>query len=414
MELKSKYQYTYFVYPYIVEETKYDKYINKLLKDKKCTLKIFEKEKDLDIYNHFTAKVRNYMFPTFEIRDENLRKLKEMKIEKKTKFLAEKDCTCFEYSIGNDVQGKIGNEGGIFFSIEKIEIICFRTGICFFTIKALLENDGKFEDLLNFNYNFKDINSEFYSLKNFEKIKIQTNTFKDITELSEIIENITGSRTNNEDGLSSRFYTYSYVCLEGSQWNDNIGFEKIEHEFYKYSNVLENSFSSNFIQENFEKRLNIFSMMKYVKVGITKQSSNLMCSGIDTYNYTKLAYMYENQYFYTYILGLYQKIFLTKLNNEFKHYDKLIKVKEQFLHFTKNIWQKEITLDGNGSTYYRLLKNTLELEDLYDEIRNKYEIVYKDLNIEKNNNYYSILIMLLILSLTMNTVNIIVIMILNG
>ena len=49
----TKYQYTYFIHPYIVEENKYDKYILKLLKDRKCSLKMFEKEKDLDIYNSF-------------------------------------------------------------------------------------------------------------------------------------------------------------------------------------------------------------------------------------------------------------------------------------------------------------------------------------------------------------------------
>ena len=33
MELKMKYQYTNFVYPYIVEEKNYKKYIQKLLKN---------------------------------------------------------------------------------------------------------------------------------------------------------------------------------------------------------------------------------------------------------------------------------------------------------------------------------------------------------------------------------------------
>ena len=42
----TKYQYTYFIHPYIIDENKYDKYIYKLLKDKKCSYKIFEKEKD--------------------------------------------------------------------------------------------------------------------------------------------------------------------------------------------------------------------------------------------------------------------------------------------------------------------------------------------------------------------------------
>ena len=44
VELKTKYQYTYFIYPYLVDEKKYDKYILKLFKNKKCKFQIFEKE----------------------------------------------------------------------------------------------------------------------------------------------------------------------------------------------------------------------------------------------------------------------------------------------------------------------------------------------------------------------------------
>ena len=49
MELKTKYQYTYFTYPYIIEEDKYEKYLLKLLKDKKIKIKLFEKERDLEM-----------------------------------------------------------------------------------------------------------------------------------------------------------------------------------------------------------------------------------------------------------------------------------------------------------------------------------------------------------------------------
>ena len=49
MELKTKYQYTYFIYPYIINENKYDKYISKLLNNKNLKVRFFEKEKDLDI-----------------------------------------------------------------------------------------------------------------------------------------------------------------------------------------------------------------------------------------------------------------------------------------------------------------------------------------------------------------------------
>ena len=135
-----------------------------------------------------------------------------------------------------------------------------------------------------------------------------------------------------------------------------------------------------------------------------------MCSGIDTYNYTKLPYEYENQYFYLYILSLYKKLFLMKLNNDFKEYDKIIKMREKFINFTKLLWNKEVTLDDTGSLYYKTLNRTLVLDDLYLEIQNKYEVIYKDLNIEKNNVYYSVIVILLIFSLIFNTINIIFLM----
>ena len=44
MELKTKYQYTYFIYPFAIKETKYTRYLLKLLKDENCKLKIFRKD----------------------------------------------------------------------------------------------------------------------------------------------------------------------------------------------------------------------------------------------------------------------------------------------------------------------------------------------------------------------------------
>ena len=79
MELMTKYQYTYFIHPYIIDESKYKKYILKLLKDKKCSYKIFEKEKDLDIYDFFLPNIRKYMFPSFEYSGDELRDLKNLK-----------------------------------------------------------------------------------------------------------------------------------------------------------------------------------------------------------------------------------------------------------------------------------------------------------------------------------------------
>ena len=82
----------------------------------------------------------------------------------------------------------------------------------------------------------------------------------------------------------------------------------------------------------------------------------------------------------------------------------------KFIKFTKEIWNKEVTLDDTGALYYKTLNKTLQLDELYLEIQNKYEVIYKDLNIEKNNIYYSIIVILLIFSLIFNTVNIMFLM----
>ena len=156
--------------------------------------------------------------------------------------------------------------------------------------------------------------------------------------------------------------------------------------------------------------MHIIEKMKYSKTAVTKTNCNLICSGIDTYNYTKLPFEYENEYFYTYILVLYKKLFLKRTNFELKDYDKIAKMRLDFINFTKTLWEKEITIDDTGTLFYKTLEKTLELEEIYNEIKTKYEIIYKDLNIEKNNVYYSVIVILLIFSLIFNTINIIFLM----
>ena len=415
MELKTKYQYTYFIYPYMVDEKKYDKYILKLFKNKKCKFRIFEKEKDLDIYNHFLPNVREYLFPTFEFRNKVLRDFKFLSKEKKSKIVSNQNVACFSYELDKDIQGKVGNEDGIFFNIEKIEIICFKTGICFFAMKTNLENTNEVRDLLNFNYRFREINSEFLTLKNYENIKIQTDIFNDVSDISELIYQITGiykprKKITSMEVTNSQFYTFSYLCVENKYWNDKSDFRIIESDFYKYANVLPSNYSSDFNKEKMELNLHIVDKYKYSKMALTNLSSNLICSGVDIFNFTKLPYQYENQYFYTYILALYQKMFLRKINIEIKNVEAFNTIRNKFIKFTQTIWDKEITSDDLGSLYYKTLKATFEIDDLYKDIENKYDILYKDLRIDKNNDYYSIIIILLIYSLIFNTVNILFLM----
>ena len=417
MELKNKYQYTYFVYPYVIDETKYEKYILKLFRDKKCEFRIFQKEKDFDMYSYFLPQVRTSFFPTFELRDEKLKEFEHFRKDKKAKIVAKQNCACFSYYLDKDIEGNVDNGSGIFFNIEKIDIICFKTGICFFAMKTLLNPESNFTELLDFNYKFRDINTEFLSLKNFENIKIKTDIFEDVSDIAELISKITGTDKNQssltKELSNSQFYTYSYSCIERDYWNERNSFQNLENEFYKYANVLPSNYASDFNKANIEHNLYILDSLKYTRTGVTKLSSNIICSGIDTYNFTKLPYEYENQYFFTYILSLYQKIFLKKMNLEFKDYKKISTLREKFISFTKVFWEQEITLNDNGNLYYRALKRVLELDDIYDEVKRKYEVIYKDLNIERNNVYYSVIMVLLVISLIFNCINITVLLLSN-
>ena len=145
MELKTKFQYTYFIHSYKIRDNKYSKYIQRLLKNPKCKLRIFEKHKDIGIYNFFTPKVKNYMFSTFDFTKSKIRRLEELPVETKAAILSKEPCIMFEYDIEKDIQGKAGEQKGIFFKIRKVEIVCFNTGICMLSLKTDIENSEYFQ-----------------------------------------------------------------------------------------------------------------------------------------------------------------------------------------------------------------------------------------------------------------------------
>ena len=148
-----------------------------------------------------------------------------------------------------------------------------------------------------------------------------------------------------------------------------------------------------------------FSKWKYARMGMTKQGITLMTSSHDMNNYTILPVEYENAYLYTYLLALYQKIYLKKLSLEFKEMPKMKKARKKFVSFTKNLWISEITEDETGSMLYHKLKETLELNELFYKVKGEYDIYYKELNIEKNKKATFVIALILVGSLIFNIMN---------
>lgn len=408
MELKTKYQYTYFLHTFIVKESKYTKYVQRLLKDERFNLRIFERNKDLDIYTYFLPRMREFLFKSFELSDkQKYDKLSKLPIDTQAAILSKYPSITFEYNLKQDIQGKTIDKNSIFFKIQKVGLVLFNTGICFLYLKTNIEDSEEFSDILNFNYKFRDINQEYNNLKNYDNIKVQASYFENIRALQDFISDLTGP---NIDALKlnldvERFYTYSYTCIKQDTWSVYSSFENIKNEFFKYVNILPNDTSANLlICENSR----VISNSKYSKIGISKLGISLLSSDCDLNNYTVLPGEFENQYFYTYIAALYLKVYLKKLNYEFKYGKDLEQTRKKFVDFSKKLWIQEITSVDIGSLYYKYIKDVLEIDKLYNELKNKYNILYSELKIEKNEKMSAVIILILFATLVMNIVNFII------
>ena len=407
MELKTNYQYTYFIHPFIIKENKYKNYLLKMLKDKNCKLKVFEKEKDLKMYKYFLPKTRDLLFSSFGFGNTKLKQLEELPIDTRVAILSKYPCNIFEYNVEKDIQAKIDDKKGIYFSVNKVNIICFNTGICFLCMKTNLDEGSSFEDVLNFNYKFREVYFESSNLQNYDKITMQTDNFSSIETFKDFIENITG--TYNEISRlninTERFLTYSYACIDQQYWNNEKNFDIINYQFIKYCNNLPADNSINFEEDG----VKTFSKWKYAKIGLTKSAISLFSSTYDINNYTVLPYEYENQYFYTYILNLYKKIYLEKMSNEVRKISKIKKIKKKFSEFTKKVWIQEVTEDTTGEMLNNKLQEVFELDRLYKEVKNKYDLLYKELNIRSNIKVNIWVILIFTLSLILNIYNFIMI-----
>lgn len=399
----TKYQYTYFIYPYVIEEKDYNKYLQSLLRNKKCKVRFFDKQRDIHLYTYFLPKVREYMFWSFGLSRVGIRDFNKLDTTVKSTLLAEHECNIFSYDLPENLQGKVETNNGIFFEISEIKIICFKTGVCFIVFKTNLENSESFSDMLNFNYKFREINSVAYHLKEYENIKIQSNSFKDVKDIATVIREIKGKNdiAKNMNIGTEKFFVYSYACLDQKDWNENTENEELNNLFEKYRSVL--PANSQMIDDEYAadtKRKEKKSIYKnqYIRYGFTATSTVLFTSNINTTNFTVVPQKYESEYLYTYILVLYKKILLNKLNYEFGKQFK--EAENEFLDFTKKLWIQDITNEEFGKRMENNWMENLEVEETFTKLKNEYDIVYKKHNVEelsKNNKITRVIIAVILI-----------------
>jgi len=200
---------------------------------------------------------------------------------------------------------------------------------------------------------------------------------------------------------TERFLTYSYVCIDQEGWNSTNTFESVKNNFIKYANILPADNSTNFE----EKKISILAKWKYAKLGLTKLGMTLFSSSADMNNYTILPDEYENKNIYKYILNLYKKIYLKKIKVDFKNPKKVKESRRKFIEFTKELWIQEISEDETGTILNKKIQDVLDLEKLYREVKNRYDVLYKELNIEKNRKSTITIALILVASLIFNILN---------
>ena len=200
---------------------------------------------------------------------------------------------------------------------------------------------------------------------------------------------------------TEKFFVYSYACLDQKDWNENTENEELNNLFEKYRSVL--PANSQMIDDEYAadtKRKEKKSIYKnqYIRYGFTATSTVLFTSNINTTNFTVVPQKYESEYLYTYILVLYKKILLNKLNYEFGKQFK--EAENEFLDFTKKLWIQDITNEEFGKRMENNWMENLEVEETFTKLKNEYDIVYKKHNVEelsKNNKITRVIIAVILI-----------------
>ena len=417
-EEKFKYQYTYHILPYIYEG-RYDEYMTRLLKDTNIIEYRYDKIKNLEIFSYFKKDILESMFYEFPYKE-----TEKLSIQKKVNKLLKYESVTFEYDIidkeknkisMNDIVRVAGNEeynnnkknrGNIKFDIEDFKIIVFKSGIAFIVLKTVLINTRYISDVMDFNYRFKSILSKRDIIKKLDNIEIcllgdEVNGFE---KLKQIILNYVGKNKNNKIlENNEEFYTFSYLCMDNIYINEENNKNILKNIYLKYSRILQSSYDTEGLDEETIVSKNM-TEIKDTNIGITKISSMLLCSGIDPFNFTVLPRDYETKMLYTYIITLYQKLFLVMINKELTSENnkkqKLGRIK--FNDFISKMWYNEITLSEKGSIYYEYLKKILEINKTFDETQLKYKLIFRYNKTNKSNIFYKIMGMIGIISIGLN------------
>lgn len=403
MELKAKYHYTHFIYPFVIEENKNIAFLQSLLsKEKLWKFKIDEQKNDSELYNFFLPYMRKFLFPTLFWSKDYIKQFKGLSPLKKAYTLNKLSCSTFEYNLSSIKTGDILDEkyDQIHFDICSIQLVCFEQGNCFLDIKAEIDEGGRsidFNKILDFNYFFRELTPR--AVSSLDKVSnIKGKKIDDIQNIAKFIGSITKGYESNdlEKIYYDKMFTYSYVCIDG--WNEDNDFSKFENEFYKYQYVINSKNSALFNKDCERLKQDRYSRWQYSMFGFSRESGVVLVSDKEKFNITKMPYDYEKKYLYMLLLAFYQRMSLINFSQDLLKKDKTkVKLlKKNFTEFTHFSWFSQITNSENGMDIWKRWQTAFELPELFEEVQKEY-MEYYDYAVANGQEKMNVLVIMLYL-----------------
>lgn len=382
MELKTVYQYTYFVYPFIIKKERYRDFCGKILKTTdEWSFHIHDYSGKTGAYEYFLPYVKKFLFPTLYWNKEKVEQFNNAGFKKKLDMISGLSSINFKYNLHSDSCCKFSGEG-MNVVIDTIEMACFDRGICFLIIKTRLDSEKTLHlsDVLNFNHKFRTINPRYMKKKKTEGLILNSMDFRKLEDLSTFIENLlNGFEDVHWDNVYfDKLFTYSYVCLDAEAWNEEKKLDSFINEFYKFQYVLPADYGSSFASGHKDMAQNTYSRWKYAIYGFTRESGVFLSSNIEKFNSTKLPAYFENIYSYILLLAFYQRIALLLFSQELLNTgkNKIETLKEELTKFTHFSWFSQITNSENGMDLWKNWQKAFDLYAMFDEVQKEYTEYY--------------------------------------
>lgn len=404
MGLNAKYQYTHFIYPFVVDNEKYSEFLESILKQEKdWHMKVHEQKSDEKLYNFFLPYMKRFLFPTLFWGKEELKEFKNLNHKKQASAISRLTCTTFEYNLSSIKTGSVdvNTTEAIHFDISKINLICFEPGICFLDIKTEVEDVNElieFNKILDFNHYFRNLTPR--AITNIKsKSSIKAKNIDKIENIAIFINSIISGFETEDLGkiYYDKMFTYSYVCI--NDWKENL--DEMKNDFYKFQYVIDSNDSAIFNQDLDKLEKNTYSRWKYSLFGFSRESGVVLVSDKEKYDITVLPYNFENTYLYMLFIAFYQRISLINFSQDLMKDDKTMakKMKNRLTKFTHLSWFSQITNSEHGMDIWKRWQVAFELPELYDEVHREFSEYYETIVKNGQDRINSLLIVLYIISI---------------